>query len=229
MHDTKKGSHTMKNIFSNLAGAGFALLLQVTSAHAFLPTLPAQTQDSNGIHLVSWSEVDLDGTGPNAPNPRLLDAVVTTAAIFQNGDSIPISVRILIPADYQTNPSRHYPVLFLLHGGTGTFVDWSQSGDGAGQVQSIVDNYAVVNNVNVPLDVIVVMPEGGRTSWYADWHGATDGGFTPLWETFHVAQLVPWIDVNFRTTGTRAGRAIAGWAVSALSSMQATIPRYFPR
>ena len=193
--------------------AALATLPISVAAQAQAPGIPAQNQDSNGIHLVSWSEADPDGAGPEPANPRLLDAVVTSDAIFANGDAIPITVRILLPRDYRSNPTRRYPVLYLLHGGAGTFEDWSK--DDGGQVQDIVDNAP-----GSPFDVIVVMPEGGRAGWYADWHGATDGGFTPLWETFHVARLVPWIDANFRTLGNREGRAIAGLSMGGLGALK---------
>ena len=192
-----------------------ATLSTALPAWAAPPAIPAQLQDSNGIHLNSWNEADPDGTGPQAANPRLLDAVVTTAAIFQNGDHVPITVRILLPRDYITHPSRRYPVLYLLHGGSGGFEDWSRAAADGGQVQSIVDN-----EPNTPFDVIVVMPEGGRSGWYQDWHGATDGGFSPLWETFHVTQLVPWIDLNFRTLATRGGRSIAGLSMGGLGALK---------
>src|SRR6185503_16528768 len=32
----------------------------------------------------------------------------------------------------------------------------------------------------------------------------------PMWETFHIEQVVPWIDANLRTVAKRTGRAIAG-------------------
>ena len=31
-----------------------------------------------------------------------------------------------------------------------------------------------------------------------------------MWETFHIDQIVPWVDANLRTIRSRAGRAIAG-------------------
>ena len=32
----------------------------------------------------------------------------------------------------------------------------------------------------------------------------------PLWETYHLRQLLPWIDAHFRTLATRSQRAVAG-------------------
>ncbi len=39
------------------------------------------------------------------------------------------------------------------------------------------------------------------------------------WETFHIGQLVPWIDANLRTRRSRGGRAIAGLSQGGFCSM----------
>jgi pimeloyl-ACP methyl ester carboxylesterase len=39
------------------------------------------------------------------------------------------------------------------------------------------------------------------------------------WETFHIDQLVPWVDANLRTVATRAGRAIAGLSQGGFGAM----------
>jgi S-formylglutathione hydrolase FrmB len=58
--------------------------------------------------------------------------------------------------------------------------------------------------------LIVVMPDitlnGDGGGYCTNWVG----GGHPQWETFHIDQLIPWIDRNLRTRATRDGRAIAG-------------------
>lgn len=204
--------HRCSTFVLNLLRAG-ALVLSATAAAAAQPiVIPAQSQPViSGISLQSWSAVDPDGAGGQPPNPRLYEATVKTAAIFSGGAQIPIKVRVLLPNDYQTQPTKSYPVLFLLHGGAGSFSDWSKDADDGGKVQSIVDSHAT--------QVIVVMPEGGRASWYSDWYGPTDANFTPKWETFHIKQLVPWVDANLRTTkATR--RALAGLSMGGLGALK---------
>ena len=41
----------------------------------------------------------------------------------------------------------------------------------------------------------------------------------PRWETFHIDQLIPWIDHNLRTVADRRGRAIAGLSQGGFCSM----------
>ena len=40
-----------------------------------------------------------------------------------------------------------------------------------------------------------------------------------LWETFHIKQLIPWVDANLRTKATRSQRAIAGLSQGGFCSM----------
>jgi S-formylglutathione hydrolase FrmB len=171
-------------------------------AFSFSSSVRADPVDGHGIHVTDYR--------PVAGSSRLKDAIVTSDAIFAGGEHIELTVRILFPADYEANPTLRYPVLYLLHGGAGTFEDWSKTTADGGQIETTVGSHGV----------IVVMPEGGRAGWYSDWAGPTDGGFAPLWETFHVQQLVPWIDANFRTVGTAAGRAIAGLSMGGLGALK---------
>lgn len=66
--------------------------------------------------------------------------------------------------------------------------------------------------------LIVVMPDialgddGG--GWCTNW---PDRMYR--WETFHIGQLVPWIDANLRTIRSRAERAIAGLSQGGFCSM----------
>jgi S-formylglutathione hydrolase FrmB len=64
------------------------------------------------------------------------------------------------------------------------------------------------------------MPEGGDIGSYTNWVGWSNGHFRPQWETFHIGQLVPWVDDNFRTSRTAGGRAIAGLSMGGLGAMK---------
>jgi S-formylglutathione hydrolase FrmB len=86
-------------------------------------------------------------------------------------------------------------VLYLLHGASGSYVDWTLAGD--------------VQRTTAGKPLIVVMPYGGRGGWYSDWYNGGRGG-PPQWERYHIGQLIPLVDRRFRTVAARRGRAIAG-------------------
>ena len=146
--------------------------------------IPAFT-DADGISVVSSQQVD----------DRLCALSVSTAALGRA-----VRLRILLPDGYAADPTRHYPVLYLLHGTSGGADDWLTFGD--------------VRATTAGLPLIVVMPDGGFDNdgggWYTNWWDTGTKLGPSRWETFHIDQLIPWVDANLRTVASRSGRAIAG-------------------
>jgi diacylglycerol O-acyltransferase / trehalose O-mycolyltransferase len=130
---------------------------------------------------------------------RMEDWTLRTPAL-----SGPTRVRVLLPAGYAADAGRRYPVLYLLHGADSDYRSWTRYGD----AQAITAHAAM----------IVVMPDGGANGWYTDWYqGATP--VQPRWETYHVGELVPWIDATYRTIATRRGRGIAGLSMGGYGAL----------
>src|SRR5258705_3895157 len=65
------------------------------------------------------------------------------------GKSLPYIV--ILPVGYRSNATTRYPVLYLLHGLTGHYADWT--------TRTNVADYAAAYRM------IIVMPEGNN-SWY---------------------------------------------------------------
>ena len=130
--------------------------------------------------------------------PRLFAIVVTTKALPR-----PANIYILLPPGY-ADSNKRYPVFYLLHGTSGTASDWTLKGDA----------YKVIGD----RPLITVMPDialdDGGGGWCTDW---PDG--SQKWETFHIDELIPWVDHNLRTIPTRAERAIAGLSQGGFCSM----------
>jgi S-formylglutathione hydrolase FrmB len=128
--------------------------------------------------------------------PRLLDFTLSTPALSE-----PTHVRVLLPKDYRANKLR-YPVLYLLHGAAGNYASWTGS--------------ALRQTKRLPL--IVVTPDGGPNGYYSDWYNDGQGG-PPMWETYHVGELVPWIDSRFRTNAVREARAVGGYSMGGFGAL----------
>jgi len=143
----------------------------------------------HGLRVLAVKQVD----------PRLLAVTLGTAALPQ-----PVSVYILLPPGYAARPRRRYPTLYLLDGTSGHASDWTTLG---GAERVIGDR---------PL--ITVMPDitlnGDGGGWCADWPDGAE-----RWETFHIDQLLPWVDANLRTRAGRGGRAIAGLSQGGFCSL----------
>jgi S-formylglutathione hydrolase FrmB len=83
-------------------------------------------------------------------------------------------VRLLLPRRFQAQPTRRWPVLWLLHGCCDTYRSWTRSTD--------------VEELAELADVLVVMPEAGEVGFYSDWYNGGREG-PPRWETFHLTEL----------------------------------------
>lgn len=124
-------------------------------------------------------------TGP------LFASRIDTVATYSPSMKKTIKAVVLTPDTY--TESREYPVVYLLHGYSGSYSDWVKK---APSLQQAVDTYGL----------IVVCPDGGFGSWYFD--SPVDPAFK--YETYVTAELVPWIDSHYKTIRNRQGRAITG-------------------
>jgi S-formylglutathione hydrolase FrmB len=102
-----------------------------------------------------------------------------------------IKAVVITPGDY--NPSRKFPVLYLLHGFSGNYSDWIKKDP---EVTRLSDEY----------HMIIVCPDGDFASWYFD--SPVKAG--SKYETYISSELVSWIDRHYSTIASRTGRAITG-------------------
>lgn len=111
--------------------------------------------------------------------------------------------RIILPAGYseQQNSGVRYPVLYLLHGLTGHYENWTDR--------------TKVDELDLTWDLIIVTPEGGD-GWY------TDSATVPndKYESYIVKELIPHIDKEFRTIADREHRSIAGLSMGGYGSIK---------
>lgn len=113
------------------------------------------------------------------------------------------AVNVLLPDGYDAG--RRYPVLYLLHGG------------GVGQDFRSFDKGGI-RELTAGRPLIVVMPDGGPAGWYCNPVNSLSGPRD--WETFHMAQLLPWIDANFSTHAAYGGRAVAGFSMGGFGALK---------
>ena len=137
-------------------------------------------------------------TGRQRIDARLSELTLRTSAVGG-----PTRVRVLLPAGYASS-RRRYPVLYLLHGAVDDERSWTEKGD----AEAITRGFGL----------IVVMPDSGPGSGYANWYHGGRGG-PPEWETYHVDQLIPFVDRHYRTIAARRGRAIAGLSMGGFGAM----------
>lgn len=122
-------------------------------------------------------------------------------------------VNVLLPADYDDHPDKRYPVVYLFHGGgqEADFRMWHEMG-------SLDSDRSMLLHESAGTEAIYVMPDISKGCWGLD---ARHEFFwwRRNWETFHLDQLVPWVDANLRTLGTAEGRAVLGYSMGGFAAL----------
>jgi S-formylglutathione hydrolase FrmB len=138
------------------------------------------------------------------------------------------AVVVYLPRGYDSTPSKHWPVLYYLHGLGGNENNWVKSG----KLDAAADQLG--------LAAIVVMPDGDD-GFYVDSASTVDydqcmkdgtGLFVPAqedrpttcvrarkYETYVAKDLVGWVDSHYHTIARREGRAIAGLSMGGFGAM----------
>jgi diacylglycerol O-acyltransferase / trehalose O-mycolyltransferase / mycolyltransferase Ag85 len=122
---------------------------------------------------------------------RTADLTIESPAV---GDQV--NVRLVLPAKYQSEKSRRWPVLYLLHGCCDNYVSWTRSTD--------------ITKLTQDSDLIVAMPDGGAAGFYSDWQSG------PKWETFHTIELPALLKQRYRANQVAA---IAGVSMGGLGAL----------
>ncbi|WP_296701355.1 alpha/beta hydrolase-fold protein [Algoriphagus sp.] len=104
---------------------------------------------------------------------------------------------IFLPKSYNNNPTKEYPVLYLLHGGGDTHTAWPQKGNLAEIANQLMDSKEAT-------EMIIVCPEAGKENMSYFNH--------PEWkyEDYFFEELIPFIESNYRVKANKNHRAIAG-------------------
>ena len=109
---------------------------------------------------------------------------------------------VYLPAGYESQPDRHYPVLYLLHGMNGTNKDWADRG----HLKDVMDQLSAAGEV---CDMIVISPNAGGNIYEGDWNGYFDmEGWA--YERFFYEEFLPAVEKQYRIKADKAHRAIAG-------------------
>ncbi len=180
-----------------LRAVSWVLAGAVVAGGCAAPSESSAADPSNAVRVVSVDKV----------NDRTRDMVIDSPSVGE------ARVRLLLPVDFEADPSRRWPVLYLLHGADDpdTYKSWTQSTD--------------IEALTAGLPLLIVMPEGGMRGYYSDWFNEGRGG-SPAWETFHLVELLEVLERDWRANDHRA---VAGLSMGGLGAMlyAARSPRLF--
>lgn len=131
-------------------------------------------------------------------------AKVDTIEVYSPAMKKSLKAAVTTPSDYGSS-AKKYPVLYLLHGGSGAFDDWHKKVTEPGIVNKMAEDY----------DLIIVTPGVGPASYYFD---------SPMmdsvrYETYIISELIPEVDKKYRTLAQKESRAITGLSMGGHGAM----------
>ena len=133
------------------------------------------------------------------------------------GETASPEVSIYLPPSYLTDSNRRYPVVYLLHGYSGT--DLGYFGQTGRQLHVIAER---VFASGAAREMILVMPNAMNAfggSMYVS--SATTGD----WERYIADDLVAYMDTNYRTIATRDGRGLGGHSMGGYGAIRIAMKR----
>lgn len=149
--------------------------------------------ESSGIEIPEGPEGDYYRFNKNIPHGQ-----VRSIYYWSEINGLERHCNVYVPAEYEKNPKKKYPVLYLLHGWGEDENGWSNQG----RMANIMDGL-IASGKAVPM--IVVM-DCGDIKTNSDVRKASINDVTQI----YIKDLIPYIDQNFRTKTDRQNRAMAG-------------------
>ena len=120
---------------------------------------------------------------------------------------------VYTPPDYDKDPTKRYPVLYLQHGWGEDETAWSNQG----HANLIMDNL-IAEGKTKPF--LIVMTYGMTND--AKIGGLGSFNIAPF-QTVLVDELIPYIDANFRTLSDQPHRAMAGLSMGGMETKSITL------
>jgi S-formylglutathione hydrolase FrmB len=146
------------------------------------------------IALTCWSQLV-------AQQSKTFDSLFIKSGILKKQ----MMFGIYLPPGYESSDTS-YPVLYLLHGGTGNQMDWLK----LGSMKTITDK-AIADGKSVPM--IIVMPDAEMTFYMNNAQGRYQ------FEDYFFQEFIPYIEKTYRCRKEKKYRSIAGLSMGGYGSL----------
>ena len=151
------------------------------------------------------SVLDVKGATPLVHSIRNVPHGIVGYRYYNSSELGTRPVLVYTPPGYESNPSKKYPVLYLLHGSSDMEETWTK----VGRANFILDNLISEGKAQ---EMIIVMPYGRayptieKTGSLRDWPNLQE------FKKDFFGNLMPFIEKNYRTKNDKDSRAIAGFS-----------------
>jgi predicted alpha/beta superfamily hydrolase len=178
---------------------------------------PSNKFDIHGVRVMPVApQAAADSSADASPAPAGTIRIVENFASPQLGNGR--NLRIYLPPDYENNPQRRYPVLYM-HDGQNLF-DAKTAAFGVAWDIGITMDRLIANGAIEPAIVVGIDNTKDRMDEYTPCcdpkHG---GGKIDAYMAFIVDTVKPWADANLRTLPGREHTAIMGSSLGGLASV----------
>jgi S-formylglutathione hydrolase FrmB len=131
-----------------------------------------------------------------------------------SGDSADRYVSVYLPAGYGTNPKKHYPVVYFLHGYTDDDAKFYGLKKHWMVLPPILNTVFAQDPIH---EMIVVTPDA-----YTRFQGSmySNSVTTGNWEDFIAKELVGYIDGHYRTIAKKESRGLCGHSMGGYGALR---------
>lgn len=184
------------------------ILLFVAVTHLFAQSPRAPQGIQSGKEKPEDGDPDTAWISPDitAPDIAKYELYPTPA----RGKGTQGSFLIYLPKDYNTNTTKRYPVIYFLHEGNG-------NQRSATWLMEKIDK-AIFDGKMPP--VIVVGIQALPIGWYVNANIGVQGVTSGPVEDVIIKNLVPYIDLNYRTMANANGRGLEGWSMGGFGAIR---------
>lgn len=182
-------------------------------------TRPVVGSLAAALTLVAVASLAAQG-GPAGPLKGQLQRVNVHGKSLEGnlmGESVAPEVSIYLPPGYAADTTRRYPVVYLLHGYTGT--DLGYFGETGRQAHVIAER---VFGRGAAREMILVMPNAMNAYGGSMYSNSVTAGD---WEGYVAEDLVAYMDANYRTIPTRDARGLAGHSMGGYGTIRIGMKR----
>ena len=183
-------------------------------------TDPSNPQVKIGyVTSTTTSLLHVPGNGPQFYDVQdVPHGEIRTLLYRSRSNRVTRELTVYLPPGYDAEPTKRYPVLYLLHGYANDHNSWHRYG----RANDILDNLLAQKAIR---PFIVVMPLGyGGAAVNGDGNGLPPadagafGGDFALYERDLLEDVIPMIDGKYRTLANRENRAIAGFSMGGMQA-----------
>jgi len=168
----------------------FFLILGLLLGLAVLISAPSRAAETKPAP----ASLEKQAAGNGAAKSTGPDCRVERKEFFSDACSSRMAYYAFVPAENKQN--ERYPVLYLLHGAYDGYTAWKEHA--GNDICRLASEYRL----------IIVTPEGRSFGWYSDSRLVGENQV----ETYFMKELIPNVEMNFRTNGLRgiAGLSMGG-------------------